>query len=116
MSVEKHFCKKANKCKVVFHLPIKAVKRGIAVRVIGDFNNWDWETGIPMKVQNGEFIAEVELPINQSYQYRYLIDNRDWVNDWDADAYCPTEFDVDNSVVDTHLEETVQGLTHFVHN
>lgn len=114
MSVEKHFCNKTNKCKVVFHLPTKATN-GTKVKVVGDFNNWDAKNGIPMEVKNDEFIAEAELPIDQTYQYRYLIDDRDWENDWDADAYFPTEFGVDNSVVDTHVEETVQGLTHFVY-
>ena len=87
-----------------------------SVRVIGEFNNWDWETGIPMKIIASEFIGKTELPIDQTIQYRYLIDNRDWENDWDADAYFPTEYGVDNSVVDTHLEEAEQGLMHFVYN
>ena len=114
MSVEKHFCNKSNTCKVVFHLPTKATK-GTNVKVVGEFNNWDVKNGIPMEVKNGEFIAETELPIDATYQYRYIIDDRDWENDWDADAYFPTEYGVDNSVVDTHVEETVQGLTHFVY-
>ena len=68
-----------------------------------------------MEVKNGEFIAETELPIDATYQYRYIIDDRDRENDWDADAYFPTEYGVDNSVVDMHVEETVQGLMHFVY-
>lgn len=116
MSVEKHFCNKTNKCRVIFHLPKKANKNGKEVKVIGDFNDWEWEKGIPMEEVDGEYLAETELPIDATYQYRYLIDNREWENDWDADAYFPTEYGVDNSVVDTHIEETVQGLTHFVHS
>jgi len=115
MSVEKYFCNKKNKCTVKFRLPAKATKGGTTVKVVGDFNNWDAENALIMQADGQDYTAETELPIDKTYQYRYLIDDRDWENDWDADAYFPTEYGVDNSVVDTHLEEAEQGLMHFVY-
>ena len=116
MSVEKNFLKSKSKCKVLFQLPVQAASGGSVVKVVGDFNDWEWKKGVSMKIKNGKYIAELELPLDHTYQFRYLIDDREWENDWNADDYVPTEFGVDNSVVDTHIEETVQGLMHFCKN
>lgn len=106
MSLKKQFVKSRKKCKVTFQLPIKATNGGSEVKILGDFNDWSWENGIAMKAKKDNFVAETELPIGQSYQFRYLIDDRDWENDWEADNYVPTPFGVDNSVVETTMEET----------
>ena len=101
MSLKKQFVKTRKKCKVTFQLPVKAANGGKEVRVLGDFNDWSWEEGIPMNAQKHVYSAEAELPMNQSFQFRYMIDERDWENDWEADDYVPTPFGVDNSVVHT---------------
>ena len=70
--------------------------------VIGDFNNWN-EKGTPMKsLKNGAFTATIDLESNKEYQFRYLINDAVWENDWDADKYVPNEYgDSDNSIVVT---------------
>jgi len=105
MSLKKQFVKSRKKCKVTFQLPIKATNGGTEVKVVGDFNDWSWEKGIPMKVKKDAFVAETELPMGQSYQFRYLIDAREWENEWDADNYISTPFGVENSVVESRMEE-----------
>ena len=48
----------------------------------------------------GRFKATVELPVDQRFQFRYLVNNSFWHNDWEADQYVPNPFSGDNSVVE----------------
>ncbi|MGK0365602.1 MAG: putative flap endonuclease-1-like 5' DNA nuclease [Saprospiraceae bacterium] len=86
-----------NTCKVTFTLPTEAIEAK-DVRVLGEFNNWNWENGIKMKAVKGEFKAVAELPAGQ-HQFRYMAENGAWENDFAADAYIATPFNSDNSVV-----------------
>lgn len=95
----KKFSKTKPVAKVKFTLPAEAAQDAIDVRVLGDFNNWSWENGYKMQLKKSEYVAEVELQAGREYQFRYLIDNHIWENDWNADAYVPTVFGVYNSVL-----------------
>lgn len=99
MSLKKQFSKTKPVCKVTFTLPKEAIMTGDQVVVLGEFNNWDRSKGVPMKVANGMYTAELELEAGRDYQFRYLIDNEKWENDWAADDYVPNPYGVDNSVV-----------------
>lgn len=106
--LKKSFSKSKPVCKVTFSLPLEAVKEGSDVRILGDFNNWSWESGYRMKPAQAEFSTEVELTAGKEYQFRYLIDNHIWENDWNADNYVATAFGEYNSVVSL-LAEAVNG-------
>lgn len=95
----KKFSKTKPVAKVKFTLPAEAAKEAKDVRVIGDFNDWSWEKGYKMQLKKTEFVAEVELPAGKEYQFRYLIDNHIWENDWKADDYVPTVLGAHNSVL-----------------
>ena len=97
--LKKQFAKSKPTCKVTFTLPKEAVNGGKEVKLLGDFNDWNWENGYPMKASKNEFKTVVELEAGREYQFRYLIDNTSWENDWAADNYMPTPFGVENSVV-----------------
>ena len=99
MSVKKRFLKSKSVCKVTFSLPKKAVNKAKTVKVVGDFNNWNKNKGVKMKATATAYTATVELEMGKDYQFRYLIDNKEWENDWKADAYAATPFGVENSVV-----------------
>jgi hypothetical protein len=97
--LKKSFSKSKPVCKVTFTLPLEAAKGGQDVRILGDFNHWSWENGFRMKPGKSEFATEVELPAGKEYQFRYLIDNHIWENDWKADNYVPAAFGEFNSVL-----------------
>ena len=103
--LKKQYLKNKPTCKVTFSLPKEAVNGGTEVRVLGEFNNWTWEQGVPMKATKAEYKASVELDAGRQYEFRYLVDGTTWVNDWAADAYLATPYGVENSVV--ALEEVV---------
>lgn len=100
MSIQKKFDPPTHSFKVTFTLPKQAANGNSDVRLIGDFNNWDKATAIPMKHKNGGYTATLDLAAGREYEFRYLIDGEIWENDWAADKYAPTPFGVENSVVD----------------
>lgn len=97
--LKKDYSKTKPLCKVTFSLPLEAAQGGKEVRILGDFNGWSWEKGYKMKAQKAEFTTEVELAAGKEYQFRYLIDNHIWENDWNADSYQVTPFGEYNSVI-----------------
>ncbi|MCB0522284.1 MAG: DUF4332 domain-containing protein [Lewinellaceae bacterium] len=97
--LKKSFSKTKPVCKVTFTLPLEAAQGGKEVRILGDFNDWSWENGYKMKATKAEFATEVELAAGKEYQFRYLIDNHIWENDWDADNYVAAPFGIYNSVI-----------------
>jgi len=99
MSLQKKISKANNVCTVTFQAPKEITDGAIDVKILGDFNNWDLEQAITMKSKNGVFQASVDLERDKEHQFRYLIDNEKWENDPEADAYAPTPFGVENSVV-----------------
>ncbi|RMF04328.1 MAG: glycoside hydrolase [Bacteroidetes bacterium] len=99
--ITKKFLKSKPVCKATFTLPVEAAPAAKAVALVGDFNDWKVEKAVKLKKQKGQFKATVELEAGKEYQFRYLIDGENWENDWAADAYVPTPYGVDNSVVST---------------
>ena len=101
MSLKKQFSKSKPVCKVTFSLPQEAVQGAEKVVLLGEFNNWNVEDGVQMKVsKKGNFEAVLELATGQNYEFRYLINNETWENDWNADNYIPSPYTgVFNSVV-----------------
>lgn len=97
--IKKQYSKNKPVCKVTFTLPKEAVNEAKEVKVLGEFNNWSWKEGLPMKSGKDGYKATVELATGRHYEFRYLLDNETWVNDWEADAYYPTPYGVENSVV-----------------
>jgi len=102
MSLKKKFLKSKPICKVTFSLPKEATYGSNAVLLLGDFNNWDKKQGIPMKLRKGEFTATVDLPSGAEYQFRYLVDEENWENDWAADRYVTSPYGIENSVVSVY--------------
>jgi len=100
MSVKKQYIKSSGLCKCTFRLPKAAAANAQKVALVGDFNEWE-KDGVPMKkLKSGEFKVDVELEPGRQYEFRYLIDEESWENDWDADAYVPKPaFFVENSMI-----------------
>lgn len=97
--IKKQYLKSKPFCKVTFSLPKKAINGGSEVKLLGEFNGWNKEEGLLMKSTKTDYKAVVELETGREYEFRYLIDNSKWENDWAADGYVPTPFGVENSVV-----------------
>lgn len=97
--LKKQYLKDKPTCKVTFSLPVEAVNGATEVKLVGEFNGWNKTEGILMKATKSEFKTVLELETGRNYEFRYLIDNNTWENDWAADDYIPTPFGGFNSVV-----------------
>lgn len=100
MSFKKQYLKTKPVCKVTFKLTKEEARSADTVRLVGDFNDWN-KDGAPMKkLKNGDFTSTVNLDADSQYEFRYLLDDKEWENDWAADQYVPSAMSYeDNSVV-----------------
>lgn len=88
------------KAKVEFILPESVAAEAETVHLVGDFNDWN-ESATPMEKKGKTFKVQIDLKLNQEYQFRYLVNGKEWHNDWHADKYLPNPFSGDNSVIIT---------------
>ena len=100
--VIKSFSKKSGKYKVKFQIPCEQLPADIMasqINIVASFNNWSI-TETPMKVADGiGFEKEVSLNPGR-YEFRYLINDQHWYNDWEADGYEPNRLqNADNCIL-----------------
>lgn len=100
--IRKQFVKSRQVYKVTFTLPKEEWPQGVdvnSVHLVGDFNDWS-RTATPMEANSkGIFRTVLDLAPGENYQFKYLINNELWANEWLADAYHPNEFGEENSVI-----------------
>ncbi len=88
MAIKKQYLKSKPVCKVTFSVPAKAAQN---VAVVGSFNEWNTEATALKKLKNGTFKGTVDLPSDNSYEFRYVVDGA-YINDEQADAYAWNDF------------------------
>jgi 1,4-alpha-glucan branching enzyme len=93
----KNYSKTGKVCRVTFRLPA-AINAG-KVSLCGNFNEWDPSLNPMYRRKDGSWSTTISLEAGKSYQFRYLIDGKDWENDWDADKYIPNSFGTEDSVI-----------------
>ena len=97
--IEKEYLKRKDVCKVTFRLPKVAAPGARNESIVGDFNAWNIYASPMKKLKSGDFAITLELKPGKEYQFRYLIDDNRWENDWNADKYVKGPFGSDNSVI-----------------
>lgn len=83
MAIAKQYLKTKPVCKVTFTVPAEEAKN---VAVVGDFNNWNPSESLLKKLKNGTFKGTFNLPKENTYEFRYIIDG-EYVNEAEADRY-----------------------------
>jgi len=97
MAIAKQYLKSKPVCKVTFTVPAEEAKK---VAVVGDFNDWSPKGGSLKKLKNGNFKGSFELPTENSYEFKYIIDGA-YVNETEADRFQWNDFaGTENSVVE----------------
>ena len=100
MTIKKTYFKTKSTCKVNFRLQKNVVNEASTVNLVGEFNQWNTKATPLKKLKNGTFTTDLELEKGRSYQFRYLIDQKRWENDSQADGYVSTPFgDSENCVI-----------------
>jgi 1,4-alpha-glucan branching enzyme len=93
----KRFFKTKQEAEVTFEF---AAEADTQVSLAGEFNDWQ---PVSMKYVKKDqvFRTKLRLPIEQDFQFKYLVNEQEWQNDHAADHYLLNEFGTDNSVVST---------------
>ena len=96
--VEKKVSPKGKTVRVTFELPADAASEEVAV--VGDFNGWD-KSKDKMKLDSkkGVWTKAITVKPDNTYQFRYFVDGREWRNDEEADGFAPNPFHGQNSVI-----------------
>ena len=92
--------------RVTFELPSNMWAE--RVNLVGEFNDWD-TAATPMRRNRSDsnWKATLELELGKAYRFRYLIDGKEWLNDWHADDHVENPYGSYDSVVDlTDPDET----------
>jgi hypothetical protein len=97
-------------------LPAEALQGATEAFLLGDFNNWNPENAPKLeKQQDGSYKTAAELEEGKTYQYRFLLNDGRWVNDYHAQKYVPVAgLYVDNCVItvpESKTEENTKAVT-----
>jgi 1,4-alpha-glucan branching enzyme len=71
------------------------------INLVGEFNDWD-TTVTPMTRSrlDANWKATLELEEGNAYSFRYLVDGKEWLNDWHADDHVENPYGSYDSVID----------------
>ncbi|BAO75001.1 isoamylase early set domain-containing protein [Winogradskyella sp. PG-2] len=90
MAIKKQYLKSKPVCKVTFSVPAEEAK---SVAVLGSFNEWSTKKATKLKkLKNGTFKGTVDLEKDNSYEFRYLVDGKSYINDEQADSYAWNDY------------------------
>lgn len=93
--VQKTYLKSKKLCKVKFSFQVENAE---TVEILG--LNSDWENSIIMsKKKDGTFSCDVSLPKDTQHEFKYLINQTQWINEPEADGVQPNEFGGYNSIL-----------------
>jgi hypothetical protein len=92
----KTYYKTKDYCKVKFSFTVENAE---TVEILG--LNSDWENSIIMsKKKDGSFSANVNLPKDSKHEFKYRVNEKEWLNELDADSEITNEFGGSNSVIE----------------
>jgi 1,4-alpha-glucan branching enzyme len=93
--IQKTYFKTKDYCKVKFTL-----KPGSAQKVAIAGLNGNWNAPVLMsRKKDGTFSCELSLPKNTEHQFKYLVDETEWINDPEADDQLENTYGTTNSVI-----------------
>ena len=93
----KNYSKTGGVCRVTFELPMEVNAKGVSL--CGEFNDWKPKKNPMEKRKDGRWSTTISLETGKGYRFKYLIDNKHWENDWDADEYLSNSFGTEDSLV-----------------
>lgn len=95
--IKKQYLKSRPVCKVTFELPANVEADSAAI--VGDFNGWEVGATPMQQLKDGRFKAVVELEKDNQYQFRYVVNGGEWLNEDEADGYVPSPYASENSLI-----------------
>jgi len=112
MALNKSYIKSKSAFKVKFSVASAHNPKSKEIRVLGDFNQWNFDQAPVLSKTKGIYQTSIEIPAGQKYEFRYVLNGTDWINDDQPDAYTPSPFaHSDNSVLDLTQIPTEKNKT-----
>jgi len=93
--IQKTYYKTKDYCKVKFQF---TGENADSVEILG--LNSDWETPVLMsRKKDGSFAIDINLPKDSKHEFKYLVNETEWLNEPAADAETPNVYGGTNSVL-----------------
>ncbi|MBC8052750.1 MAG: isoamylase early set domain-containing protein [Sphingobacteriaceae bacterium] len=93
--LQKTFVKSKSVYKVKFTVQAEGAK---TVELLG--LNDDWETAIPLaKKKDGSFSTEIAFPKDSKHEFKYRVNQTEWLTEEDADVQVQNSFGSTNSLL-----------------
>lgn len=71
------------------------------VNVVGEFNDWDTTATLMARSRaDVDWNVTLELEAGRRYRFRYLVDGKEWMNDWQADDFTENPYGSYDSILD----------------
>lgn len=93
--VQKTYFKTKDYCKVKFSFKVENAE---TIEILGLNSNWE-NSVIMSRKKDGSFSADVNLPKDTRHEFKYLVNEKEWINDPEADSQEPNLYGGTNSVV-----------------
>ena len=74
------------------------------IHLVGDFNDWNCASHPFRCSHDGHWTITIYLDMNKAYQFRYLCNGREWMNDSTADGYVPNRHGSENCLIITQSD------------
>ncbi|MGN6491598.1 MAG: isoamylase early set domain-containing protein [Agriterribacter sp.] len=93
--VQKTYFKTKDYCKVKFSFKPENAE---TVEILG--LNSDWQHSVIMsRKKDGTFSADVNLPKDSQHEFKYLVNEKEWLNEPEADSEVPNIYGSTNSII-----------------
>lgn len=93
--VQKTYYKTKDYCKVKFSFKVENAE---TIEVLGLNSNWE-EGLILSKKKDGTFSADINLPKDSKHEFKYRVNESEWINDPEADSLEPNIYGGTNCVI-----------------
>lgn len=97
--INKRYFKTKDEVEVTFELPASEAEKSVAI--VADFLDWQ-PTEMKKVARTKSYRFKTRLPKDGQFEFRYLVDEKKWVNDPQADTFKPNVFGEDNGLVSTY--------------
>ncbi|MEM8993262.1 MAG: isoamylase early set domain-containing protein [Acidobacteriota bacterium] len=95
--LKKSYSKTGKSCRVTFKLNPETEAENVVV--LGEWNSWSPADGKMTKRKDGTFSTTISLDAEKEYRFRYLVDEKTWLNDDEADSLVPNRFGTQDGVL-----------------
>lgn len=93
----KRFFKTKNEVEVTFEFSREDLK---SVALAGEFNDWQ-PVSMKLNKKENSFRTKIRLPKDSEFKFKYLLNEAEWENDYQADKYMPNSLGSEDSIVST---------------